>query len=532
MMKKLFSLLSLGISLCLAPAAFCQVKDIGQSFKKRGFIQNIDYAEKVMLVNFIDANEIVNEVMMVKNTQFSRETKDKLLFTDLKQSDEIWVEGEQFTVDRYSEAIKITLVDQSIKSINDGRIDFISGDVACVDGNKVKLKPGKKISGEKKSGYENKTFSAITELKLGDIASCRGKLNKEGCFIADEFTIAPENNPVSDIIVDSIDAVYHQKFYPVWADKNKRAKFLNTDIPGIGKVYNDQGIQDYVYALGTKLVPVQIQDKINFVFVVVDNPGFNANIRANGLCYVYSGLLKSIENEAQLAAIIGHEIGHVIYKHVSNEAKERAKAAEKKGLSSDGSKIANNVINKVGDVFKGNDKKEKEAEKNALKSTSKAIGEASYNLTDRQLSTYSVDAETQADRIGLSIMVFAGYDPREAPRVWKNVYAKYGQESPPPKPPSVSKKVREDLTKDNSKDNESVKTTAIKTGGEVLTALIKWKAADYKTKSYKTHPDHINRFEKLNRLVSLYWSDEQFLNTAKTETDNYSLVLSKAFKKK
>jgi Zn-dependent protease with chaperone function len=508
-----------------------QVKDIGQSFKNHGYIQNINYDEKVMLVNFITDKEILTEVVMIKNTRFSNSNNDSLVFTDLKYNDEINVEGERFTVDKYSEATKITRIEQSVRSINNGRIDFINGEIACVDGNRIKLKSGKKIKGQKKTGYSNKSFDAFTDLKYGDRADVKGKYEKEGYFLADEFTIAPENDKAEEMIADSIDMVYYEKFYPLWNDKAKRARFFNTDVPGIGKVTANADIQEYINTLGNKLVPDYMKSKINFVFVVVDNPGFNANVRANGLCYVYTGLLKRLENEAQLAAVLGHEIAHVIYKHISKEARDREKSAKLKALATDGSKVGNNVLHKMGNVFKTKNKNESDSERVVINKNREDLTTAVINLADRQLSTFSVDEESQADRVGLNIMALAGYDPRQAPVVWRNIYELYGKLSDVKKP-TLANQAREELTKDNTKNKSNKKSNTTTATAEVINILIKWKATDFKAKSYKTHPDHLNRFEELNRLISLYWNNDSILQSTATGEENYKAQVKKLAKGK
>lgn len=530
-MKKNMSKILLAASLFFSVLVNAQVKDIGQTFKNRGFIQHISYAENVMLVNFIADKEILTEVVLIKKTRFITSNNDSLAFTDLKTNDEVWVDGERFTVDKYSEATKITRVEQTVKSINDGRIDFINGEIACVDGHRIKLKSGKMIRGQKKTGYKDKTFAAFTDLKYGDRADVKGKYMKEGYFLADEFTISPENDKTAEMIADSIDMVYHEKFYPVWGDKVKRGKFFNTEVPGIGKVTANADVQEYVNTLGDKLVPGYMKSKINFVFIVVDNPGFNANVRANGLCYVYTGLLKRLENEAQLAGIMAHEIGHVIYKHISKEAKEREKAEKLKELASDGSKVSNNVLHKAGNVFKNKNKNESDSERVVINKNREDLATTVINLADRQLSTFSVDEESQADRIGLNIMVLAGYDPRQAPIVWKNMYELYGKLSPVEKV-SLAKAARKELTKDNTQNNTNKKQNATTAGGELLNILIKWKATDYKAKSYQTHPDHVARFEQLNRLISLYWNSESILQNTDVREENYKMQIKKLTKPK
>lgn len=526
-MRSVSKIMCSGLLVLFCQAAMAQVKDIGQTFTKRGYIQNIDYAQKVVLVNFIEEAEIVTEVLFIKdNSQFVNREKGPAEFKDIKCSDEVIVEGERFNVDKYSEATKITLVGKNVHSIKEGRIDFIQGDIAYVDGNKVKLMQGKKIKGQKKSGYEKKSFSTVNELKLFDFANISGKY-KDSFLSADEFTIFPNNDTHFDKTADTIDKEIHHKFSAAWADPNKRGKFFGTDIPGIGKVYADAAVQDYVHKLGMKMVPAGMKEKTQFLFVVVENPELNANIRANGLCYVYTGLLRTLDNEAQLASILGHEIAHVIYEHVSKEKRDREKAEARKELVADGSGVSKNVIHKAGNLFNTKNKNQSDSERVVIEKNRQDLTLAALSLLDRKLATFSIEDETQADRVGLTIMALAGYDPRQAATTWKTIYDRYGvliKEEKVKAGKALRKAAAADKT--NNKGTKK-KSSFITTTGEILSVLIRWKAADYKMKSYRTHPDHIKRFEALNQQISLYWNEDTFLEKTLVGEDEYTSVMKK-----
>jgi predicted Zn-dependent protease len=134
--------------------------------------------------------------------------------------------------------------------------------------------------------------------------------------------------------------------------------------------------QQYVGEVGRRLVPryqhdmpEQAPTKIPFRFYLVKREEASAVALPNGVVLVYSGLFEVMENEAQLAAAIGHEIAHLTQEHRWQlEAK---------------------------------------------------IPGAFDNV-------YSRNFENQADRLGLRYMSDAGYDPREAARVWKLLTKKYG----------------------------------------------------------------------------------------------------------
>jgi predicted Zn-dependent protease len=122
---------------------------------------------------------------------------------------------------------------------------------------------------------------------------------------------------------------------------------------------------------------------------LVRTPYFNAFMAPNGWMQVWSGLLLRVDNEAQLAAVLGHEIGHYLGRHSVEqlrEAKSRSAFAQVLGLFG--------VAGLVGQL---------------------GVVAGMY--------AYGRDHERDADRIGAILMRGAGYDIAEASRVWANLQA-------------------------------------------------------------------------------------------------------------
>ena len=501
-MKKIISNLAVLFLLISPVIALAQVHDIPQIFSgKKGYIQNIDYERKELLVNFIldKEKEISKElILIIDKTQFLDGNKMPLTFKDVKSNDQIILDGQYYKEDRYSEATTITIVDRKIKNIKEGLIDYINEDYAFIDGNKVKLNAGVLIKGQKKTGYSDKSFTSLNQLKEGDYATAYGKYDTKGFYLIDEMTSAPNNDSQFDKIADTIDTKEYNTFIQLWPDKNKRSKFFGAEIKGIGKIYNDAVVQDYVQNLGTKLVPRSMKNKKKFVFIVVENTIQNANIRPNGLAYIYTGLLKSVENEAQLAAVISHEIAHVIYEHVAKVSKKEKKGKSTKGIFDTGHKL--------------------------LFDNYKDLTALSNSIIDSRLSSYTSDQELQADRVGLSFMMMAGYDPRESPLFWKNNYNFYGKTEIPTQAVTFTKFAVNKLT-------EEEKPKSNKKGASEepdLTAdLIKWKTNNYREESRKTYPEDLERFETLNQHISLYWNDNEQLKKATKGADSYKEILNR-----
>lgn len=146
----------------------------------------------------------------------------------------------------------------------------------------------------------------------------------------------------------------------------------------------DAGLNDYVRDIACRLGGEHCSDVRVYI---VNTPMFNASMAPNGMMQVWSGLLLRMENEAQLAAVIGHEIGHYLEKHTLERLRDvRGASAAAAFLS---------VFGLAG-----------------------AIGQLALAAG---LLSYSRDQETRADRIGSILMHRAGYDPAEAARVWDNL---------------------------------------------------------------------------------------------------------------
>jgi beta-barrel assembly-enhancing protease len=120
---------------------------------------------------------------------------------------------------------------------------------------------------------------------------------------------------------------------------------------------------------------------------LLHTPLFNASMAPNGMMQVWSGLLLRVENEAQLAAVLGHEIGHYLERHSVERLRDvRSRTAFAQFLGMFG------LAGAIGQL--------------ALLAS--AFG-------------FSRDQERDADRIGVTLMREAGYDLSQAARVWENL---------------------------------------------------------------------------------------------------------------
>ena len=149
-------------------------------------------------------------------------------------------------------------------------------------------------------------------------------------------------------------------------------------------VLADSYVQNYVNRLGQKLVQYSRRPDIAYQFKVVDTDEINAFALPGGFIYINSGLITEAANEAELAGVISHEIGHVAAKH---GAKRMTKLlALQLGLA----------------VFWGLSDQDRETELKLLVVDAVATGFLLKN---------SRDNERQADDLGTETLYKAGYDP-------------------------------------------------------------------------------------------------------------------------
>ncbi len=97
------------------------------------------------------------------------------------------------------------------------------------------------------------------------------------------------------------------------------------------KLYRDPALNRYINQIGQRLAQTSSRSNIPYTFQVVRDDSINAFATVGGFIYVNTGTIKAADNEAQLASVIAHEIGHIEGKHV---LKGIRKAAIEQGIAS------------------------------------------------------------------------------------------------------------------------------------------------------------------------------------------------------
>jgi hypothetical protein len=173
------------------------------------------------------------------------------------------------------------------------------------------------------------------------------------------------------------------------------------------EVVKNPFVQEYVQRLGQKLasMPEAKQSGFEFSFTVLNVDEINAFALPGGPMFIYTGLLKAVDNEAQLAGVMGHEMSHVILRHGTHEA-----------TKANGIQL---LVGGVAGLFGGS------SDSTAGKLAQAGLGMAGNSV----ILKFSRDAESEADALGSHLMSEAGYDPVQMAKFFEKL-ASNGQQGP------------------------------------------------------------------------------------------------------
>ena len=90
------------------------------------------------------------------------------------------------------------------------------------------------------------------------------------------------------------------------------------------KLYKNSAVDSYVSNIGKSLAAVSGRPNIPYTFQVVQDDSVNAFATMGGYVYVTTGLLEAADNEAELAGVVGHEIGHIAERHAVQQMRQAA----------------------------------------------------------------------------------------------------------------------------------------------------------------------------------------------------------------
>ncbi len=107
---------------------------------------------------------------------------------------------------------------------------------------------------------------------------------------------------------------HHVVFTSVKGEQ-ENSRRIHEEIKKFYGLYQDQALQDYVQMVGTRVARNTPIADWDFKFFVLDDDSLNAFTIGGGYVYIHRGLLPYLNSEAELAAVLGHEIGHDVARH-------------------------------------------------------------------------------------------------------------------------------------------------------------------------------------------------------------------------
>lgn len=153
---------------------------------------------------------------------------------------------------------------------------------------------------------------------------------------------------------------------------------LNKEIIKQYKPYNNPALQAYVNNLGQQLAQRSHRNNIRYHFMVVDDPSVNAFALPGGYIYISRGLMAYLNSEAELAGVLGHEIGHVTARHSARQHSRET--------------VSSLLVSVIGNKYGGKD----------LLNT----------VMTASVRGFGRDHELQADRLGAEYLARVGYQPQ------------------------------------------------------------------------------------------------------------------------
>lgn len=197
----------------------------------------------------------------------------------------------------------------------------------------------------------------------------------------------------------------------LWSDAEKEEEKLAK----LGKSYDDPLLEEYLAEVASRLVPEEALKAGAPAprVAVFRDPTLNAFAMPNGKVYIHTGLLARVENEAQLSMVLGHELTHVTNRHAlmfNRDAKNKQIWFSALAIAASlGVAVAAGKQQGKGNYTSAE----------VLRTTSNLFLGLGLELAFiAAVNGFGRDLEREADRQGMERMVQAGYDPREAPRVF------------------------------------------------------------------------------------------------------------------
>lgn len=195
------------------------------------------------------------------------------------------------------------------------------------------------------------------------------------------------------IVGCAVNPVTQKKEFVLMSEEQELAIGKSMDPKVIAEfgLYNDPKLQEYVNSVGQRMPSISHRPELIYRFKVLDSTTINAMALPGGYIYVTRGLLAHLNSEAELATVLGHEIGHVTARHAVQQI-----------TKAQGYQILSGVVSII---------------RPELRDFQQISDILFYGI----LQGYGRKAELQSDQLGMEYAYKTGYDPLAAPAFLKTL---------------------------------------------------------------------------------------------------------------
>ncbi|MCF8467083.1 MAG: M48 family metalloprotease [Sneathiella sp.] len=191
------------------------------------------------------------------------------------------------------------------------------------------------------------------------------------------LSLVPVSTPASADVMDDLFSIFEPS-----NERETGAEQHPKILAQFGGEYVKEGLNDYILDIGLRLAFVSEMKTLPWRFTILNTPVINAFALLGGYVYITRGLLALANNEAQVAGVLAHEIGHVTARHGA------ARQSRATGIG---------LLGTLAGILTG----------------SAVVQELGQQLGGLYVASYSRDQEYEADQLGVKYLGLAGY-PREA----------------------------------------------------------------------------------------------------------------------
>ncbi|MEX1032006.1 MAG: M48 family metalloprotease [Cellvibrionaceae bacterium] len=162
-------------------------------------------------------------------------------------------------------------------------------------------------------------------------------------------------------------------------------KEMHEKLMASAPVYDSEELQAYVNEIGQKIAQRADRPDLSYTFTIIDSPDINAFALPGGFVYINRGLIGYLQSEAQLAAVLAHEIGHITARHGV-----RRDSAQK------GAGVGTGILSVL----------------SVLTTGTNVVGDVAGLYASAAVMGYGREMELEADRFGAQYLYTSGYDPQ------------------------------------------------------------------------------------------------------------------------